>query len=219
VDPRTDDDPEALLQALLTGGADEQSPAVQRLFAAHAELRERWARLRELTRELDAAGADARAAIAAAAATTTPHDDQVRDLILRWQQQPSRFRPRLVIAAAVLLAALLCVWWLRPSRPDRDSILGPASGSLSPKGEVSDYALFQWNVSRPPEGSYVLRFFADDPAGRFLFAVTDLRDTQWRPDAARRSQMTPRMAWQVEVLDVDGRAMGGAGPVAVWLQR
>jgi hypothetical protein len=212
---------EVLLAALLTGERREDEGEVQARLLARPALRDRWDHVRALATDLDSAGADDREFLDAALRQPSQLEPLAREIALRLRSRPHPFRRGLLAAAAAaaLIGILLTVWWQRPRAATERSSLGVAAGELWPRGAVQDFELFRWNLPCPPEGHYLLRFFADGPGGKLLFEQIVDDSMQWRPDRDRRAQMTASMAWEVEVRDRSGNTKGGAGPVTIFKPR
>lgn len=209
---------EDLLIALLCGERDPGAPEVLELFRQEPALHQRYLRMRALATGLDEHGDADRRAMAAASAPS-PYDAIARQMVQRHQGARRRtfWWPLLLAAAGLLVAA-----WFGFGRPGQtageDHTLGGAKPLLEqvwPADQPTGYGLFRWHLSLRPGQRYVLHFRSDAPDANGGFSVGDLVVAEWRPSATDLNQIERATQWEIEVLDVTGNPVGGAGPVAL----
>lgn len=169
-EPRDD---EQLLEAIVAGDLDPDSPAVRERLHADPALAERARALLELASRVGGAGREERAVLREAAALeSAPGEDRVATVVARElgaRGRRGRF-PWLRAAAAALVLALAAVGvrsLLRDAEPDWQFV---GSSSLSPSGEVESFDRFTWTLGG---SSWVLRVYpagaADDPGVEPLY--------------------------------------------------
>ncbi len=118
--------------------------------------------------------------------------------------QARKVRQLLVAAAAVLLIGLTGSWlWRRPLGAPSDPWLGGQTYERVPRGEVADFARFQWEVRLPERGWFVVRVYDGAVPGpsEEISASGPLRAQQWLPSEAETERWGERIRWRLELYD------------------
>ena len=153
--------------------------------------------------EVDAAPGDAEAALAAYASRDVPDarvPTSMPDAMPKRRQGPVR-RTWIAAAAVLVFAYLAQTFWLDtprdPSTTAGDVLLGPGVQLVHPRGEVDEYAPFDWNAEGPDGGFFVVRVRdLDDPS--FELVSPRLTEGPWTPDQASELAWPARIRWTVE---------------------
>lgn len=199
--PIPDDD--QLLQDLLTGDRSENDPEVSSALDARPELRERLARLRRLTEELDGVSDDRSELLAESRRISVPDlETAAVRLVTADRSGPSR-RAWLGLAAAAVLVAGLALW--RPWSTSPDTPLGGTNDRIQlwpADGSEDDFEEFRWESTIPGGVRFSIAVFAaDDVDYENPLAGETTNTKRWRPTAAERATFPHEIVWAVTVHD------------------
>lgn len=200
-------EPEAMLEALLTGQLADTDPTVQKALADSPELRERLERLRALEQSLDRAGAEARDELEdeLRSRDNWPPEIRNREPLSRRDRRFSGFA-----AAAAALVAIGLLWWFWPESAPADNGSGIYLGvaeTMSPQDEYTLDQVFSWDpIDLPPGGELWLHFYDVEVFGTgnpFLRARVDAAH-EWTANASERESFLDPMIWALVVIDATG---------------
>lgn len=201
---------ELVLEQLLCGDLDPDSPAAQELFSAHPHLRDEMLALRSTELAISQLTSDAPSVVAEAQREVTERDRSlVRASIDR---EGSRHRGRWALLAGGLAAAVLAfmlagpgIWTQAPANPETKYRLSEVP---YPSGEVvGSYGYFE--VFEELKAGQQMLFRVFDMDGTLV--AESLEDaTVWEPSAevAEAIEQQPSIIWTYNV--VDGSDSSGA---------
>ena len=195
-------DADRLVQQILTGDVDPDSPEVRELLDAQPQIRDELVRLRGLATRLEHVGELERRDLSEAVGQPTPFEDQVPGIIDRARAEgglgarprnPRRVVYGLLAAAALLIPYFGINTWLGGSAGDTDlnnTVLGSEEqGEMKPTGECRSFAQFTWTFEDHATTSFEVRVYDGPPEGRLPIETSRLLDAQsWQPPKDRNEK-------------------------------
>ena len=233
---------EALLEKVLCGALDRESPEVRMQIEECEACREKLSGLDRAAAFVDTAGSESLAArmeeeLAEASELSTALRETAADAMRRTiatepfvdggsaaaPRRRSRWLGVAAVAAAVLVAFLAQrSLTVRPEPPVSDDGSKPLmldTGGLellAPIGEVEAYAEFQWSFDGSPDGFYELRIWeASRPTGSQPdFEKLEIDGNTWTPTEDDLRSIPSSMRWEVRAFDGAATLVGRAGGTA-----
>ncbi len=198
---------ETLLQELLLGERNLDSPEVQEMLSSSESCRDLYAELRELQGDLEASGSETRSEIDQAVRDTVPADrDRVAQVFHQQSSAqtrtastpPRRSGGHLPWALAAGFLVLAGFWFVGRDDAPSQAFLGSGSiEGLAPVGEVSDYETFRWRGETLASGYYELRIRDLQDRSRTAKSVTPLLEPEWTPTSEERAALPPAIEWEI----------------------
>jgi len=208
------DEQEDLIERLITGELDLESPEVQEALS-DPSFRAEYESAANTMAWLDAAGSHARE-LARQAEDEGPVDgeDAVHQVFAREARAqtppaPKRSWAPIWLAAAAVIVAGWLFFGLEPSSdpaPDPSRILGASIAELEPSGATDVFGEFRWRYDLPPGGWFLVTIDSGVDGGEILTSEK-LFLPSWRPSVEAWPAV---VRWEVQAFDESGRRIASA---------
>lgn len=209
-----------LLGQLLGGGVKPTSPEAIEAFEGDPGLRREYEELRELQRELDAAGVKDQVLDEIRDASWPEGEVIAEAAVLGWgKRRPARFRRVAAVLAAA--AAVLAIVWIGGGEPSReiypreslpveleDRLLG-ASGlpGAYPEGPVESFRRFEWDLElRSDTWQFELIVYDASEGAGFAVVAGPIRLTEssWAPSEEELRSWPDDIVWTLGLVEPGG---------------